>query len=439
MAPPAPDLDPRLSRGVRGGYALGGVATGAFGTVPGLMLLPYLTERLGVPAALAGVIVFAPKAWDVVLNPIAGRVSDRTHSPSGHRRPYLLGAGATLAVAFALLFTGPVSPRWFAAGWVTVVFLVCATAYAFFQVPYVAMAAEITDDPAERTRLMTWRVAVLALAILVSGGLAPVIRNGVGDERGYAAMGAFVAVLIALGALGSWWGTRPAPGGRIHAAGGGLRTQIALVGADRDYRTLLGTFVVQALAIGAMLAGVDYVARHALERPGAASVLFVCFVAPALVCTPLWRRMGERAGKRRGYAAASLLLAVGALALSGARDLPIWSVYLATGVVGVGYAGAQLFPLAMLPDVAAADAARTGANRIGVYTGVWTAGETLGLALGPGVYGLILALGHYVSSTDAAAAQPDSALTAIVAGFSVVPAVLVAASLLLLRGYRLRP
>ena len=45
-------------------------------------------------------------------------------------------------------------------------FLACATAYAFFQVPYVAMPAEMTDDYDERTRLMTWRVAILALTIL---------------------------------------------------------------------------------------------------------------------------------------------------------------------------------------------------------------------------------------------------------------------------------
>ena len=53
----------------RRGYALGSVATGTFGTVPGLLLLPYLTDTLGIAAGLAGVIVFAPKAWDVVLNP----------------------------------------------------------------------------------------------------------------------------------------------------------------------------------------------------------------------------------------------------------------------------------------------------------------------------------------------------------------------------------
>ena len=43
----------------------------------------------------------------------------------------------------------------------------------------------------------------------------------------------------------------------------------------------------------------------------------------------------------------------------------------------------------------------------------------------------------YVSSTDSTAAQPDSAVTAIGLGFSVVPAVLVAVSLLLLARYRL--
>ena len=68
---------------------------------------------------------------------------------------------------------------------------------------------------------------------------------------------------------------------------------------------------------------------------------------------------------------------------------------------------------------------------------MWTAGETLGLALGPAVYAAVLALGGYVSSTGSAVVQPDSAVTAIALGFSLVPAVLVAVSLLALRGYRL--
>jgi hypothetical protein len=77
-----------------------------------------------------------------------------------------------------------------------------------------------------------------------------------------------------------------------------------------------------------------------------------------------------------------------------------------------------VFPLAMLPDVAAADAAATGTTRTGVFTGVWTAGETIGLALGPGLYALALQLGGYAAG---AADQTPAARTAIVAGFALVP------------------
>ena len=164
-----------LPTSVRFGYSLGSLLTGAFGTVPGLLLLPYLTDSLGVGAGLAGLLVLAPKAWDVVVNPVAGRVSDRTVTGIGPRRPYLLGAGLAVAVLFALIFAGPFGSSTAAApAYVAVAFLLTATAYAFFQVPYVAMPAEMTDDYGERTRLMTWRVAVLALAILVSGGGAPI-------------------------------------------------------------------------------------------------------------------------------------------------------------------------------------------------------------------------------------------------------------------------
>src|SRR6185312_8733544 len=121
-----------LSAGVRRGYALGSVATGTFGTVPGLLLLPYLTDHLGVAAGVAGVLVLVPKGWDVVLNPIAGRISDR----SGLRRPFLLYAGVAVAVTFALMFAGPQAPPVLAGGYVALLFLACATAYAFFQVPY---------------------------------------------------------------------------------------------------------------------------------------------------------------------------------------------------------------------------------------------------------------------------------------------------------------
>lgn len=427
-----------LPRGVRIGYGSGSVATGAFGTVPGLMLLPFLTDSLGIAALWAGMIVFLPKAWDVILNPLAGRISDRTVDARGPRRPWLLRAGLLLAVAFALIFAGPdVDSKVLESVWVLACFLGAATAYAFFQVPYVAMPAEITDSYDERTRLMTWRVAILAFTIMLAGATAPVIRNAVGGRDGYRVMGVVMALLILTGVLMAYVGTRRAPVGAVAPGPGSLRDQLRIVGAARDFRWLLTTFVVQALGTGCMLAGVDYVANDVLDDPGAATILFVCFVAPALLLTPVWARIGERLGKKQSYLIASLIFAGGASAVALIGIVPASVVYLATAVVGVGYAGGQVFPLAMLPDAAAVDAHRTGSNRAGVYTGVWTAGETLGLALGPGLFALVLALGGYQSSTSGDLAQPDSAQRAIVLGFSLLPAVLTVASLWWLRRYSL--
>jgi GPH family glycoside/pentoside/hexuronide:cation symporter len=198
----------------------------------------------------------------------------------------------------------------------------------------------------------------------------------------------------------------------------GFGDQLRLVGADRRFRLLLTTFVVQALATGCMLAGVDYVATWLTDTGGAASVLFACFVAPALVVTPLWQAVGARIGKKRGYVAASLLLFLGAAGAYAARSLPALAV--AVAAVGIGYAGG--------PGLPAGDAARRGrtrrgadgGDRVGVFTGVWTGAETLGLALGPGLYAVILGAGGYLSSSGGAVVQPDSALTAIRIGFTLV-------------------
>src|SRR3954452_24702336 len=427
-----------LPRSVRLGYGSGSVATGAFGTVPGLMLLPYLTDSLGIAALTAGFIVFLPKAWDVVLNPIAGRISDRTVDPRGPRRPWLLRAGIALAIGFALLFAAPeMGSKVAEAAWVLVFFLGCATAYAFFQVPYVAMPAELTSSYDERTRLMTWRVAILAFTIMLAGATAPAIRNAVGGREGYRVMGVVMAVIILVGVVSAYHGTRSAPVAAPQPGAGSLRDQLRIVAEARDFRWLLTTFVIQALATGCMLAGVDYLASDVLGKDGASTILFICFVGPALLLTPVWAAIGTRVGKKRGYVASSVALAAGGGLAVTAQSAPLGVVYLAVVLVGVGYAGCQVVPMATLPDAAAVDARRTGSNRAGVYTGVCTAGETLGLALGPGVFALVLAIGGYRSSTDGDVAQPDSALTAITLGISVLPAVLILLSLIWLRRYTL--
>ena len=96
---------------------------------------------------MAGLVVFLPKAWDVLLNSWIGSRSDRTESRWGPRRPWMLAGGLALPPLFVLVFAGPGAPPALAALWVAIAFLLAATAYGCFQVPYVAQPADITRRP----------------------------------------------------------------------------------------------------------------------------------------------------------------------------------------------------------------------------------------------------------------------------------------------------
>jgi Na+/melibiose symporter-like transporter len=228
----------------------------------------------------------------------------------------------------------------------------------------------------------------------------------------------------------------PAPSGGIreHYAAG-----IRAMRRSAPFRALLSTFVLQALATGLMLAGAQYVATWVLHSEAAVELLFVALIAPALFAAPAWGAVARRIGKERTFAIASIVFGVAALSILGALWAPGAWIYVPVGLAGIAYAGMQSLPMAMLPDVISHDERTHGPGQAGSFSGMWTAGETVGFALGATALSIILAVTGYVSSTaDQLVAQPDAAVAGIVVSFSVAPAALIALSLLALARYRLR-
>ncbi|GAA2586669.1 MULTISPECIES: MFS transporter [Streptomyces] len=435
---PAPRTGPELPGAVRVGYGLGSLATGAFGTVPGLILLYYLTDVLAVPAVVAGAAVFLPKAWDVLVNPLIGAAADRSRARGGSRRPFLLAGAITLPPLFALIFAAPPLHGAAAAAYVSVLFLLAATAYAVFQVPYVTMPAEMTEGPVERGRVLGWRVGFLGVGILLSGALAPALaREGPSASSGYRTMGVVVGALLAVGMFGAWHCTRHAPVVLRSEAEGSLRAQFAAGRDNPAFAALAGMWAVQALAVGVMLAGTQYFATYTLGSAGAVTPLFVCMIGPMALVMPLWNRLARARSTEYAQWCASLLF-TGACALLSLTPYTGAVVgYAAVALSGVAYAGLQLLPLTMLAHTLAADARRSGRRRAATFTGLWTAAETLAMALGPALFALVLAAtGFRSSDAGRRATQPSSAVTGIALGTSLLPAALSLAALLLLARYR---
>ncbi len=144
----------------------------------------------------------------------------------------------------------PALGPWLAAAWVFLTFIVASTAFALFQVPYIALCAELTDDAAERSTLMAWRVAFLTVAILLGGALAPVIRDALGGAYlGHFVMGLFMAGLMLAGIWLCIIGLSRAPARVTPAAEGSLVDQLQVVRHNAGFVALLVGFVLQALGV----------------------------------------------------------------------------------------------------------------------------------------------------------------------------------------------
>ncbi|WP_407939976.1 MFS transporter [Nocardiopsis coralli] len=426
-----------LPRSVHAWYGTGAVAIGVFNTVPGLLLLIYLTDTLAVSPAVAGAVVFLPKLVDLLVSPSIGVWSDRTRSRWGPRRPWMLAGALTMPLLFAAMFAGPPLEGNAAAVYVGLVFLAAALASSMFSVPYTAMPGEITGDYHERSTFNTWRTAFVGLALMLGGALAPVLQGVPDDElTGYRAMGVAMGAVVLLSMLGAFSGTRRAPRPSHPYRGEGLFAQLRVAFRHRHFRVLFPANLLMATASGTMVAGVPYVTANVMGEPAYTSILMVCVLVPLMAAAPVWRRVSLRLDKRGAAACSALVFTVGGLGL---MCLPLWGVpgaVVSSVLIGVGLSGTMLLPGSMLADCMATgdDGRRQG----GVLSGLWTSGEAMAQSVGTGLLSLCLAVSGYVESgAGEVVEQTDTALRGMLLGSTLLPAAVMLACLVPLAFYRL--
>lgn len=150
----------------------------------GLVLIYYMTDTLGIAAIAAGLLVALAKVWDVLIDPVIGARRDRDLANTGSRKRLMVLGGMLLRVFFLLTFAVPTAMGPVAAGiWVLIAFTATATAFSLFQVPYIALPAELTEGYDQRTRLLSISVLVLSVVILVLGAGGPALRSLGGENK----------------------------------------------------------------------------------------------------------------------------------------------------------------------------------------------------------------------------------------------------------------
>ncbi len=154
MTPATTSPSHKVPFGHKIAFGLGMLANQMFPAALGIFMV-VLVQDMGFPTWMWGVLFFLPRAYDAILDPIMGFISDNTRSKWGRRRQYVFIGAIMLGVGFIAMWQLhradgiPYNFAYFLF-WSLVFF----TGLTVFSIPYVAMGYEMSDDFHERTSIM---------------------------------------------------------------------------------------------------------------------------------------------------------------------------------------------------------------------------------------------------------------------------------------------
>ena len=420
-------------------WGIGSLGTNSILYVHSLLLLFFLVSILDIAPVLAGALIAGAKLFDAFADPFIGWMSDNTRGSWGRRAPYMGIATLLLAISAPLLFAAPELSGDARLWWAVAALLLFSLGYGLFNVPYLAMPAELTPLPHERTVMMSWRIGFVGVAGIVSTAGAPLLIERLGGGReAYAAMGWIVgAIVLVTLAIATTTALRHRDRERPPTERLPLGTQFAAALRARPFMLLCGGKFFQLLGLASVSATLPFFVTQIMERPtGALAIFGLTTNIVQLGSMAVWVSLARTRTKRGLCLVAIGIYAVvlATWALSGPQE-PTWVFVLRSAAMGFGAGGLLLMGQSMLPDAIAYERTRTGQASEASFSGIYAFVEKTASALGSLIIGGLLSAFGYVTGLPKGVAQPDSALTAIMIGATIVPVLCAAASAAMIWSY----
>ncbi len=372
--------DQSLSLGTLLGYSLSAAPTSFSFLLFMVMYLKYATETLAVSPAAVGTVFLIAKVLNAVGDPLIGNWSDRTDTRMGRRRPWLL-VGGPLAAIFGYMAWAPPSglaePTLIL--WIGLSIIGFYTAYSIFEVPHMALGAEISLDAGGRNRLFAWRQVVRVLSSLVAALLgSKLIQEGRDATQSMSLVVAILTVVFVFA------GVSQLPKERIEFRGrGGANPFRALrdVLANPHARLLLTVIFIDSIGTGGIAVLTPFVIDHVVGRKDLLQVLLAANFGATLLSVPLWLWLSRRFEKRRLmlWAMVASGLAFGSVLLVGEGDWLL--VALSALASGVAVSCSNTLGYTLKSEIIDCDEYRTGERKEGAYFAGWAFVQKLAAGL----------------------------------------------------------
>ena len=411
-------------------YALPAAPIAALG-LPLLVYLPrFYAGYMGFGLVAIRQIFLIIRLWDVFVDPVLGVLSDRFPTRWGRRRHWIALSVPITALATYMLF---LPERGVGNLYLVVWMLVLYVGWSLLTLSHVAWGAELSDDYHERSRIQSWRQAVLVIGLVVVL-IVPTVAvqlhpSAEPEATQVGAMGWFVLMTLPLAALWALVGVpeRATPP-RPHVS---LRRAWGVLLRNHPLQILLAADLISGVATGIVATLFLYLAQDVLQlgQTGSSIALLVYFLAGIAFAAPILQ-ISKRFGKHRTAALSALWTACLQPAI---WLLPTGSAvpaFILLAALGLNYTAGPFLYQSMMADVADHDTVATGQARTGLFFSFLTMTNKLGQAF---AIWIAFSLLHWVGFHPGAENTPEALI-----GFRlvyVVPTSLIAAGTALLLWY----
>ena len=402
----------------------------------------YMVDILLINPFLAGSVLFASKLFDVFTDPIVGAWSDRLNTSGSRRRPFLVVGAFISAVSFALIFSTPMfDAEWMRAAYIFVALLFYTLGYTLFNVPYISMPAEMTDDYNERSSIFGYRMVFVATGSLLVGSAAPMILGILGrnDWSSYALVGSVGAVIILVSMLTAWAGSKDA---RFTSASTSvppnLFSEVRHVIKVEGFVRLLGAKALQLLGIAATSAALLFFVDNTMGRDFDTIALYgLVLGVGGIAFTPALVWLSRQIGKRNTYILAASSNVIASISWYWADSSePSIGVVLRALLIAVAFSGNVIMAMSILSDIINGDAAKNNVRREGVFTSFYSFVEKFTFAFGPLLVGVALGVAGFNKDLSPEELAAPAIQQAMLLGVCYLPAVLGILSVILLTGIK---
>lgn len=382
----------------------------AFIALPLSVVIPtYYAANTAVTLSQIALVTTIGRLIDAFIDPLIGILSDRTQSPIGRRKPWLLAAGLICSISVFFLFQPPPD-----AGitYFTLWALMLYIGASCFEIPRNAWSTELSRDYMERSRIQTF-IAVFNIAGSLLFWTLPLLLFSLTQTTAItgtslSAIGWIYAFLMPLAVI---MAAIMVPNGHAPPTRKSTSTfrifMAALVG-NKPLRNYFAAVCCWGLGQGMYLAMIMIFLTDYMKLGSIFPFLMILFFVMQIVAMPIWLKIIGRLGKHKAWAigmACDVLSRPIILFFIGS-EVPLLPMILLICFGAFMAAPSNAAPAAILGDVIDYDIWKTGDDKAGKYFALNTLIIQTAMAVGAGVgFAIIGAAGYEIGTPNSQAAN----------------------------------